>query len=287
MKFGIGFANTGEFATPEGAAELGAQAEQVGFDSIWTVEHVLWPEGYESEYPYNPSGKMPGSSHSVMPDPLVWLAYVGAKTNTIKLGTGIVILPLRNPAVLAKEAATADFLSNGRVILGVGVGWLEEEFDALGVPFRGRGRRTDEYIDIMRTLWSEGGSTYDGDFMQFSDVHSNPKPVNGAIPIHIGGHSRKAAERAGRIGDGFFPASGNIPELVDMMRQAATDAGRDVGAIEVTAPHLGMFGDDAKGAIEELASWGVQRAPVPAFLLAGDVAENCAMWAEKLGINPS
>ena len=288
MKVGVMFANTMGFAGPDGATVLAQAAEAAGFESVWTVEHVLWPEGYESTYPYAETGRMPGDHRSVIPDPLTWLTYVGAKTETIKLATGILILPQRNPAVLAKEVATIDMLTGGRLMLGIGVGWLEEEFDALGVPFKARGRRSDEYVDVMRSLWSagdEGGASHDGEFMSFANVHSNPKPGGGAVPIHVGGHSRKAAERAGYLGDGFFPGAGDIPELIDVMRQTAADNGRDAGAIEVTAGHPGLFGDDPQAALEELDSWGVHRTHVPAFALGrGDVAENCGVWAEKLGL---
>lgn len=285
MKYGLLFANTMGFAEARGAVALAQAAEATGFDSLWTVEHVLWPKDYESQYPYDPSGRMAGDHNAVIPDPLVWLTWVAAHTSTIKLATGIVILPQRNPAVLAKEVATLDQLSGGRVLFGIGVGWLEEEFDALGVPFGARGRRTDEYVAAMRALWSGEHVDFDGEFVQWSQVNSNPKPVDGSVPIVVGGHSRKAAERAGRLGDGFVPGAGDIAELVDVMRETAAVAGRDPEAIEVTAPHGGIFGDDPAAAAEEAASWGVHRLIVPAFLLAkGDVAENAAAWGAKLGL---
>ncbi|MEL7207660.1 MAG: TIGR03619 family F420-dependent LLM class oxidoreductase, partial [Actinomycetota bacterium] len=154
MKFGLAFANTMTFAAREGLVELGQTAEEVGFDSVWTVEHVVYPEGYTSEYPYDRSGKMPGDGSAVMPDPLIWLSFLAAATDDLLLGTGIVILPQRNPLVLAKEVATLDWLSGGRMRLGIGAGWLEEEFDALGVPFAERAARTDEHVEVLRTLWS-------------------------------------------------------------------------------------------------------------------------------------
>ncbi|NDU79172.1 LLM class flavin-dependent oxidoreductase, partial [Actinomadura sp. DSM 109109] len=127
MRFGIAFANTGPFATPDGAAAMAGAAEQAGFDSLWTVEHVVVPKQYASVYPYAPNGKMPGAESFDIPDPLIWLAWVAARTTTLRLATGILILPQRNPLVVAKEVATLDQLSGGRVILGVGIGWLEEE----------------------------------------------------------------------------------------------------------------------------------------------------------------
>lgn len=286
MKYGLLFANTMGFATPAGAAELAQAAEGAGFDSLWTVEHVLWPAAYESQYPYDPSGRMAGDHNTPIPDPLIWLTWVAAHSTTIKLATGIVIVPQRNPAVLAKEVATLDVLSGGRVLLGVGVGWLEEEFDALGVPFARRGRRTDEYIGAMRALWSGENVDFDGEFVQWVNVNSNPKPVAGSVPIVVGGHSKKAAQRAGYLGDGFIPGAGDIAELIDVMRQSAADAGRDPSAVEVTAPHPGIFGDDSAAAVEEAAAWGIDRLIVPAYVMArGDVRENCQMWASKLGIS--
>lgn len=261
---------------------VGPAAEAAGFESVWTVEHVLYPEGYESTYPYSPTGKMPGSADSPIPDPMAWLSFVAATTSTIKLATGILILPQRNPAVLAKEVATVDSLSEGRVMLGIGVGWLEEEFDALGIPFGNRGKRTDEYVDVMRQLWSGDQVSYNGEFVSFGPVSSNPKPHSGPVPIHVGGHSRKAAERAGRLGDGFFPGTGDIPELVDIAKQTAADAGRDGSAIEFTAGHPNLLKDPA-GAIQELESWGVSRCVVPAFLFdrADDPAEAMASWVNS------
>ncbi len=159
MDFGIVFANTGPFSQPDAAASFARAAEAAGFESLWTVEHVVVPKGYESTYPYDPSGRMPGGEDMAIPDPLIWLSYVAAATSAIRLATGILIVPQRNPVVLAKELATLDMMSGGRLELGIGVGWLEEEFDAIGVPFAGRGARTDEYVAAMRALWSDAGLT--------------------------------------------------------------------------------------------------------------------------------
>src|SRR5215218_6362833 len=155
MKFGLMFTNTGMGSTSDGAIQLATAAEEAGIESLWTVEHVVVPSGYASAYPYDKSGKMAGGAEEFdLPDPLIWLAYVAAVTKKIKLATGIVILPQRNPLVTAKAVASIDALSGGRMILGVGVGWLREEFDALGVPFADRGRRHDDYVEAMRALWS-------------------------------------------------------------------------------------------------------------------------------------
>ena len=282
MEFGIAFANTLQFTEREGLETLARSAEAAGFDSLWTVEHVIYPDGYESEYPYDRSGKMAADASSPIPDPLIWLAFVAAATTTLRLGTGILILPQRNPLVLAKEVATLDRLSGGRVELGIGVGWLKEEFDALGVPFERRGARTDEWVEVMRAVWADDHVDFDGEFASFTGASVNPKPAGATVPITVGGHSAAAARRAGRLGDGFFPAKGDIPELVDIMRQTAADAGRDPSAITVSTGSAGVFGDDPAGAVEELASQGVDRVIVPAFAFWKDPEPMLAEFGERV-----
>jgi probable F420-dependent oxidoreductase len=261
MKFGAAFLNTGPGVAPEGAATVARAAEDAGYDSVWTVEHVVVPANYESPYPYSPTGKMPGGEDSPIPDPLIWLAYVAGATTTIKLATGILILPQRNPVVLAKETATLDVLSNGRLLLGIGVGWLREEFDAIGVPFEERGARTDENVAALRALWTEAEPTFAGKFVNFERAKSFPHPVQaGGIPIHVGGHTPAAARRAGRLGDGFFPAfttPETIVPMLDIVRQAADEAGRDFDKIEITTG-----GPTDYDTIAQFADLGVSRVAV-------------------------
>jgi probable F420-dependent oxidoreductase len=239
MKFGIIFANIGPWGLPDQAAAMAAACEEFGIESVWTVEHVVVPKGYESPYPYSPTGRMPGPEDSPIPDPLIWLTYMAAHSQNLRLCTGVLILPQRNPLVLAKEVATLDVLSKGRVSLGVGVGWLAEEFAALGIPFAERAARTDETIAALRAAWSQNPATHHGEHFNFTDVHVLPAPAQpGGVPIVIGGHTPAAARRAGRLGDGFFPAQSSIeelPGLLEVMHKAAADAGRDGDAIEVTA----------------------------------------------------
>ena len=284
MHIGMLFANALGFATPQGAAEMGRAADAAGIESVWTVEHVVYPDGYESKYPYDPSGKMAMAADTPLPDPLIWLTWVAAHTEHLRLATGILILPQRNPLVLAKQLATLDEASEGRMELGVGVGWLREEFEALGIPFEGRGRRTDEYIEVMRTLWADDHAEYSGEFTNFSGVSVNPKPVNGRVPIHIGGHSPAAARRAGRLGDGFFPGEGDIDELLRIMRESALEADRDPAEIEVTYTHPGLWGADPLAAVEEMAAKGVHRMGMPGFIfaMAPDPAEAIAEFGEKV-----
>jgi probable F420-dependent oxidoreductase len=266
MKFGVAFANIGPMTYPEGAAAIGQAAEAGGIESLWTVEHVLVPAGYESPYPYSPTGKMPGPDDSDIPDPLIWLSFVAASTSTIRLGTGILILPQRNPIVVAKEIATLDRLSGGRVELGIGVGWLEEEFDALGISFADRGKRTDDNVAVLRALWAEGEASYSSEYTTFSGAYSRPRPAQAHLPIHIGGHSKAAARRAGRIGDGFFPGKGSheeLAELIDVMRKSAAEHGRDPDAIEVSAGGNGALGSGALDEVKALADLGVSRVIIP------------------------
>lgn len=282
MKFGIAFANIVTFTQHEGLVTLAQSAEAAGFESLWTIEHVIYPEGYESSYPYDPSGKMMADASTPMPDPLIWLSFVAAATTELRLGTGIVILPQRNPVILAKELATLDSLSGGRVEFGIGVGWLKEEFDALGVPWPRRGARTDEYIAAMRALWDADHASYQGEFVSFDDVSSNPKPAQGRVPIHIGGHSRAAAERAGRLGDGFFPGKGDITELVDIVRQTAADHDRDPASIEITYGDAELMTVPGPEKVDELAALGVDRVIVPSFIFLGNPAEDLAAFGEKM-----
>lgn len=289
MRFGIAFANTGPFVEPEAAAAFAKAAEGAGFDSLWTVEHVVVPAGYQSAYPYSPSGKMPGPDDAPIPDPLIWLAYVAAATSRIKLATGILILPQRNPVILAKELATLDHLSGGRIILGIGVGWLAEEFGAIGVPFNERGARADDYVAAMRTLWSEEEATHHSEFVDFTNCIVRPRPVAGTIPIHVGGHSDAAARRAGRLGDGFFPVSreafGNLGALYDVVRATATDAGRDPASIELTTGLTRPSAPDTLDDVKALADLGTDRLVVPSFLFWHEPEATLARYADELIAN--
>ncbi|MGO9605783.1 MAG: LLM class F420-dependent oxidoreductase [Candidatus Binataceae bacterium] len=262
MKLGLMFVNSGPFAQPQLFAHLAQAAERFGFESIWTVEHVVIPQDYKSPYPYSPSGKIPGSEDVPIQDPLLPLAYAAAITTKLKLGTGVMILPQRHPLYVAKEVATLDVLSNGRVILGIGSGWLQEEFDALGLDFHQRGKRTDEAIQSLRALWSEGASSFHGKHFNFGPVKCFPKPVQkGGVPIVVGGHSPAAAKRAGRYGDGFFPAIAEIDKLKELfaiVNSEAQKAGRDSRQIELSC--MGRAKVDSLKALEDI---GIKRVVVP------------------------
>lgn len=248
----------------EGAAagELAQKAEEVGFHSIWAVEHAVVPLEYASTYPYDDGGRLfKGASQLDHSDPLIWLAFAAAATTKIRLATGILILPQRNPLIAAKEIASLDRLSNGRLDLGIGVGWLREEFEALGVPFEARGARTDEYLRALKVLWSETEAEFHGNFVDFAPVYCQPKPTQQPIPILVGGHSDRAAQRAGELGDVFFPAERPIETLVSLhslARQHAEKSGRDPSKIELWTS---SNGDRAH--LDELVEAGVTQVMVP------------------------
>jgi len=282
MKFGLRYCNTGVYASDMGkAVELVQAGEAAGFESAWTVEHTIIPEGYESSYPYSDSGKMPGiDAQTDLPDPLIWMSYVAATTYQINLATGILILSQHSPVVCAKQVATLDAISGGRVLLGIGVGWLREEFEIIGANFEQRGPRCDDYMKAMRALWQMERPSYDGEFVKFDGAYCKPKPANGTVPLIVGGHSKAAARRAGRLGDGFFPARGSPGELFQIARDTAIEHGRDPAEIEFTA----SLPDDLDE-IPALAAMGVKRILVPVTGAAGLARrirgpEDVAAWSD-------
>lgn len=277
MKFGLMFSNVGPFAQPDGLTHLAQTAENCGVESLWTVEHVAVPVGYESRYPYSDDGKMPGPENAPIPDPVTWLSYAAAVTKTIKLATGILILPQRNPIYTAKQFATLDVLSKGRVIAGIGIGWLKEEFDALDIPFKERAPRTEECVAALRQLWGEKAVPFEGKFYNWPAIESNPKPVqSGGIPIVVGGHVEAAARRAARIGDGFFPAMGDLPKLFAIVREECERNGRDPGEVELMTGGAIRSLDDVK----RFEDMGVSRLILPPPGFDPDAVEK---GLEKLG----
>jgi probable F420-dependent oxidoreductase len=270
MKVGLAFASSIAIDGPT-SLELCRRAEAAGFESVWGGEHVILPDAIHSRYPYTEDGKIPAEPDTPIPDPLMWLAFAAAAAPGLRLGTCILIVPQRNPLILAKELATLDQLSGGRVELGLGVGWLEEEFDALGVPWPRRGARNDEYIAAMRALWAGPHAEFHGEFVDFEPATCSPRPVNGNIPVLVGGDTEAAIRRAVRIADGYFPGEGDherLDALLGRLRRAAEDAGRDPASIEINA----MFGAqmmDPLAGLEQMRSVGVDRVMVPAFFFAG------------------
>ncbi len=243
MKWGIAFASTG-FPHPDVAVALAQTAEAVGFESLWCPEHVVMSRAPNAT-PYRgmPDGKMDRlARRGGIPDPLIWLSYVAQATSKIRLATNVVILPEHQPVVFAKAAATLDYLSGGRVMLGIGVGELPEEYEAVGMEYTNRGKRMDEYIDAIRLLWREDVATFKGRYVQFDQMECRPWPVNRAIPLHIGGNSKAAIRRAAEKGDGYFPfvfpdedLNEALPRLINGVRDEARAYGRDPDSIEMTS----------------------------------------------------
>jgi probable F420-dependent oxidoreductase len=265
MKFGLMFANAGPFGYPDALTHLARTAEEVGIESIWTIEHVVIPVGYRSRYPYDPSGRIPAPENIPMPDPILALAFAAAVTKNIRLGTGILILPQRHPIYVAKEMATLDVLSNGRAILGIGVGWLAEEFAALDVPFEERAGRTAESVRAIRSLWKAEPEPFAGKYFRWAPLESNPKPVQArGVPIVVGGHTEIAARRAARYGDGFFPGVADtaaLKALLAVMRDECAKIGRKPESIEITAG-LGTIDLDGARRYQDLGVSRVGVAPM-------------------------
>ena len=232
MKIGLFGINTGACARPETAARVAAAAEAAGFESVWTGEHVVLPD------PQAPPSPVP-PDHPML-DPAVALAFLSARTERIRLGTGIVILPQRNPVVLAKELASVDVLSGGRLLFGLGAGYLRAEFDAVGATFDDRGARTDEYIDAIRALWTQAHPSFAGRSVRFAGIDAQPRPVQKPHPpIVVGGHSPQAFRRAVSRGNGWYgflrdlaTAKQDLAGLADAARANPRPA--ELGALEIS-----------------------------------------------------
>jgi probable F420-dependent oxidoreductase len=219
---GLFAVNSHACSEPEAAAQVAALAERLGYDSLWAGEHVVVPSPRVEPSPMEPD--------EPILDPLVALAHLAAHTERILLGTGLIVLPQRNPLVLAKQAASLDVISSGRLILGIGVGYLEPELTAIGVPMAGRGARADEYLAAMRSLWDDDAPAFEGDHVRFEGVDAHPRPVQRPLPVVVGGHTAAAHRRAARHADGwygFLIGLRAMAEQRDSLRAAIERAGRE------------------------------------------------------------
>ncbi len=241
MKIGFGAPVAGAWATPGYLSSFSERAEDLGYTSLWTFQRLLVPEGSGMEPVYQ----------SVL-DPMVALGYVAARTTRIRLGVAIVNLPFLSPAVLAKQATTVDVLSGGRLDLGLGIGWMPEEFTAAGATMPRRGARAEEYLAALRTLWADDVSSFSGEFYTIPPGRQYPKPVQQPGPaVLLGGMSRPAMERAGRAADGWITSSRadltKIGEAAAVIREAASAAGRDPDAVRIICRGVTLAGAEAKG----------------------------------------
>ena len=278
MKVGIIPVNIG-VESVEQIVGLAKLAESLKYESVWTFEHVIVPIDYESKYPYNSSGKMGMPPETNFVDPLIALTAVAAVTDEIRLGTGVNILSQVNPLYMAKQAASLDFVSNGRFMLGVGIGWLKEEFEALGVPYEKRGARFDDYVAGMRKIWSEEVVEHESEFISWHGFKSYPLPIQNPFPVVMGGVKGKIFERTAQLGNGWFAPTGDPSELkehLESLKIECDKVGRDVGEIEITCMWPGQGGRDF---LEELSSVGVGRVVVP-MMGAADPTEHLQSIAE-------
>jgi probable F420-dependent oxidoreductase len=246
VEFGISLPGRGPLAKPDQVLTIAAKADALGYASIFVTDHVVLPASMaRSVYPYSATGQLPGGAAQDYLEPLAMLGCLSRVTKRARLGTSVLVIPYRHPLVTAKILATIDQLSGGRVILGAGVGWLREEFEALGAPpFEERGPVTDEYLRFMRATWTTDPVNFSGRYVSVSNVHALPKPVQaGGIPVWIGGHTDAAVRRAATLGDGWHPIALRPPGLlfpdayakrVQQIETWAREAGRDPRAITLS-----------------------------------------------------
>ena len=249
MKFDLWMPTASPMTTTALLDAVAEGAEERGIGTIWVGEHVVLFDQYESRYPYAEDGRIPAPPGSGLLEPMVTLTYLAARTSTVRLGTAMLFLPQRNPVYIAKEVSTLDWLSGGRVDLGIGVGWLKEEFDALNMPWARRGRRTDEYLEVLRTLWLDETSSFHGETYDLPPCEMFPKPVQEPHPpIHIGGETPAALRRAARHGQGWHTFNRCPAELAEGLAELDTDleaAGRSRDDLRITVcPYFNQLTPD-------------------------------------------
>ena len=266
-----------EHTSPEYIAAAAAMVEKLGYDSFWVPEHVLFFPEYESKYPYSEDGRIQGDPRSLL-DPLTALTYVAANTSKIRLGTGICLVPQRNPVYTAKQVADLDYLSGGRVDFGIGIGWLKEEFNALGVPWTDRAGRTEECIGVMKTLWCDELSSYQGKYFSFEAAYQNPKPVQRPHPpLIFGGESRAALRRVATLGQGWFTFNvtpESLAQGIDILQPLLEEQGRTISDISISVtPDRQHINQESLKRFEEL---GAEQIILPLFANNTDKLEGKA-----------
>ena len=245
MKYGITLPDRGPLARPEELSALAGKAEELGYDSILVGDTIVRPRRIDSAHPYNESSEYPYRSSGEAFELLTLLTFLAGRTSKIRLATGVMVVPYRSPLLAAKVLATLDVLSQGRLVVGIGAGWMREEFEALGSPpFEERGAVTDEYLRAFKELWTNDNPSFQGKYVSFDNISFLPKPVQKPYPpIWVGGESRPALRRAAELADGWYPLATNrtypmstLQQLADGIKRLASYArrfGRDPGEIEV------------------------------------------------------
>lgn len=247
MEVGLHIPQVGRASRPEIIDPFARAADEAGFDGLWVFDHVVLQKEQQSEYPYSADGKLGFNPQNDFLEALTLLGYLAAITTRVRLGTSVLVLPMRQPVLNAKVVATIDKLSGGRVILGGGVGWWKQEFEVLGVPFERRGARMDEYLQLLRALWRDEWVDFRGEFYECVDWTCNPKPANGTIPLWLGGTSRQQLRRVGQYADGWLATAKSLPTLdrdLELAKEAATRAGREPESLTVGIEGAGMLASE-------------------------------------------
>ena len=248
MEVGVHVPQVGPLASRENVSAFAKAADDAGFDGLWVFDHVVLQKEQQSKYPYSADGSLGFPPTMDFLEPLTQLAFLAGVTKRARLGTSVLVLPMRQPVLHAKIMATIDHLSGGRFVLGAGVGWWKQEFETLSVPFEKRGKRMDECLQLVRALWTEEFVDFKGEFYECVDWACNPKPARpDGIPIWLGGESRKQLERVGKYGDGWLATAKSLPTLKDdweFAQEAASKAGRDPSKLRLTIEGGGMLAPD-------------------------------------------
>jgi probable F420-dependent oxidoreductase len=231
MKVGISLPQLGPQASPEALIKVARRAEELGYDSVWVLERILWPIAPREPYPATPDGKLPEAYQSVL-DPIETLTFVAAHTTKIQLGTSVLVLPYHSPIQLARRIASLDILSGGRALVGVGAGWSRDEFEAVGTPFVRRGARCDEFLQAMIEIWSKDPVKFEGEFYHIPEAKVGPKPVQKPHPpIYVAGFGQYTFDRAAKFGDGWNPAGimsfEALEGMIKQFQQTARRAGKE------------------------------------------------------------
>jgi len=264
----------GETSQPEYVARIARGLDERGFHSVWAVDHIVIPKHIKSDYPYASDGSFPVDPKLLGLEPFGLLCFIAAHTKKLRLGTGVVVLPQRNPALTAKQAADLDVLSGGRFDFGIGVGWLEEEFTALGESFERRGARSDDYLRLMKELWTDGVSSYDGEFFSLPECWQYPLPIQQPHPpLYFGGEGNAALRRVARFGHWYgvdvLPAQ--VPEKIALLKEHCDSEGRDIADVKVAlCPYANPCTRDM---LKQYEDAGVDQVILAAFVPGQDAME--------------
>jgi len=291
MEAGVLIPSAGPKATPENILDVARLAERLGYHSIWVTDHVILPHQVESSYPYRVNRRWDYPPETNWLDPLLALSWAGAVAPSLQLGTSVLVAPLRNPILLAKQLSSLDYLSGGRVNLGLGSGWMEEEFDLIGAPYADRGRRLIEMVRLMRELWSGETVNFHGEFWTATGAKMYPRPARGTIPISFGGHTDGAIRRTAQVADAWQPTQITVAQLRDgirKLREFSEAVDRDPASVKIMARPGNVYAVDAEThAIHQ--ELGVDHIILDTVIMSPDqseLVEQMHRWADVIGLTP-